>query len=218
MSAFDSSQLREVFALLEWATPYLDHPDWHVYPRRRTLKTHASDSAYDRYCSVTLQGDSCIQEWAELSQKPAPGTTAVTKSISLFKYGIGLAGYPTMCHGGAIMSMIDEAFGNMMIASQREAAGLDPQAWTELTDNTWDAEEIKDEKTLREVIKGAFVTAQLSFEFLKPVRSPGVVGVECTMVEKMQNKMRIEAVMKDGKGTPLVKAESLWVRLGKEKL
>lgn len=115
------------------------------------------------------------------------------------------------------MSMIDEALGNMMIAAQREAAGLNPDAWVALTDNTWDTP-IEDHASLRSRMKSAFVTAQLSFSFLKPVLSPGIVGVDVQLVEHKGNKMRINAVMKDGKGTALVKAESLWIRLGKEKL
>lgn len=212
-----SDEFRAAFAPIEWAAPFLDHPDWLVYARRRTLKPRAPDTAYDNYCAVTLQSEDCIQQWAELSQKPSPGSRSVIRTVTLFKYGIGLTGYQTICHGGAVMSMIDEALGNMMIAAQREAAGLNPDAWVALTDNTWDTP-IEDHASLRSRMKSAFVTAQLSFSFLKPVLSPGIVGVDVQLVEHKGNKMRINAVMKDGKGTALVKAESLWIRLGKEKL
>ncbi|KAJ4297764.1 hypothetical protein N0V90_005659 [Kalmusia sp. IMI 367209] len=211
MSAYP--EYHEAFAPLTWATPFLDHPDWRVYPRRRSLKTRAPDESYDRYCSVTLRSDDGIQQWAELQQKPAPGSIVVPKTISLFKYGPAFTGYQTICHGGAVMSMMDEAFGNMMIAAQREAAGLDEKAWAELTDNTWDRP-LGEGQTLKNAMKGAYVTAQINFSFLKPVLSPGVVGVECTMIEHKGHKMRLAAVMKDGQGTPLVKAESLWIQLG----
>jgi acyl-coenzyme A thioesterase PaaI-like protein len=212
-----SGEFREAFRPVQWAASFLDDPDWRVYPHRRTLRPRAADTAYDRFAAVTLQRDDCIQQWAELSQNPAPGSNVVTRTISLFKYGTGLTGYQTICHGGAVMSMMDEGLGNMMLATQREAAGLDQDAYVKLADDTW-GDLTKDAESLRSAMKGTFVTAQVSFSFLKPVPSPGVVGVDCTLVEHRGNKMRINAVMKDRHGTPLVRAESLWIRLGRGKL
>lgn len=206
-------EFREAFAPVAWAAPYLDHPDWLVYPRRRSLNTPPPDRPFDRYCTNTLRANDGIEQWAELCQKPTPGSNVVQRTISLFKFGPGLTGYQTICHGGAVMSMVDEALGHMMIATQREAAGMDAESWTKLTDNSWD-KPLGDGETLRTAMKGAFVTAQLNFSFVKTVLSPGVVGVECTLIEHKGHKMKISAVMKDGEGTPLVKAESLWIQLG----
>jgi acyl-coenzyme A thioesterase PaaI-like protein len=192
-----SDEFREAFRPVQWATPFLDDPTWRVYPHRRSLRPRAADTAYDSFAAVTLTRDDCIQQWVELSQKPAPGSNVVHRAISLFKYGTGLTGYQTICHGGAVMSMMDEGLGNMMLATQREAAGLDPDAYVKLADDTW-GDPTKDAESLWSAMKRTFVTAQVSFNFLKPVPSPGVVGVDCTLVEHKGNKM--------------------WIRIGREKL
>ncbi|OAG05126.1 uncharacterized protein CC84DRAFT_1093505 [Paraphaeosphaeria sporulosa] len=212
-----SDEFREAFRSVQWATPFLDDPNWHVYPHRRPLQPGATDVAHNNFGSMALRRDDCIQHWLELSQKPAPGSHAVTRSISLFKYGKGLTGYQTICHGGAVMSMMDESLINIVFATQAKAAGLSPHAWVQQADETWGTP-MKDGETLLSRMKGAFVVTRLNFNFMKPVPSPGVVGVECTLVEHTGNKMSITGVMKDDHGTPLVKVDSLWTRLGREKL
>jgi acyl-coenzyme A thioesterase PaaI-like protein len=216
MDIYDTSKFREVFAPLEWAAPYLDHPDWDFFPRRRTFLARPPDASYDGYCVEALPGETRIQAWAELCPKIASttGAPAIDRTMSLYKFGAGLSGYINICHGGAIMSMMDEALGAMMLAKMREAEGIDQVTFIERWDMMWGVEPGK----MISGMKDFFVTAKLELKFLAPVMCPGVVGVECTLVEKTKNKMRINAVMKDGKGRPLVAAESLWVRTERGKL
>jgi acyl-coenzyme A thioesterase PaaI-like protein len=146
-------------------------------------------------------------------QKPSPGSKLVTRSVSLCKFGTGLMGFNTICHGGAVMTMMDDALGFAMIANEAEAAGVDTDEWHTLDDGRVQAM-LDAGKPLEEALRGFLVTAHLDVKFLKPVFCPGTVGIEVTLVEHKGHKMRFSAVMKDGNGTPLVKTEGLWVRLG----
>lgn len=219
MGSHDTSKFREAFAPLTWAVPYFDRPDWDLLPRRRTLVANTSGAVSDNYGAETLSGESRIHAWAELYPKIAlTHTPVVDRTISLFKFGPGLSGFPNICHGGAIMTMIDEALGAMMLAKMREVEGTDQATFIERWDSMLGSEGGIEAGKLSMYMKDFFVTAKLDLKFLAPVLCPGVVGVECKLVEKTKDRMKIDAVMKDGKGRPLVRAESLWVQMGKAKL
>ncbi|KAF2446910.1 hypothetical protein P171DRAFT_510939 [Karstenula rhodostoma CBS 690.94] len=77
---------------------------------------------------------------------------------------------------------------------------------TQLADETW-SKSMEHGESLRSAMKGVFVPpTQVNFNILKPVPGVGAVGVHCTLVERKDNTMGINAVMKDGQGTPLVQA------------
>ena len=128
------------------------------------------------------------------------------QTISLFKFGTGLNGFPGICHGGAVMALMDEALAFAMVANELERTGrfVDPVF----------IEKLKQGRPLSEVLHGCMVTTKLDLQFLKPVLCPGIVGVDVEVTEMKGHKMRMVGVMKDGEGVPLVKAEGLWVRIG----
>lgn len=106
--------------------------------------------------------------------------------------------------------MLDEALAFAMIANEAEAAGKSTGDWAglggiEMTGNG---------TASLDSLKGYLVTAHLDVKFMKPVFCPGIVGIEVTMLQNKGHKMNIRGVMKDVKGTPLVQADGLWVRLG----
>jgi len=200
----------DTFAPVIWATPFLKSPDWCVRPRTRVAPS-AADQTPDRFNRDTISSYDGMQQWLELYQKPAPGSKLITRSISLCKYGPGLMGFPTVCHGGAVLTMMDEALAFAMVANDMEAAGKNTTDWA-ATAQTMKA--ILDAGNPLEVaLKDYMVTAHLDTKFLKPVRCPGVVGVEVTLVENKGHKMRFKGVMKDGEGTPLVIAEGLFIKV-----
>lgn len=69
-----------------------------------------------------------------------------------------------------------------------------------------------------EALAGWFMTASMDVRFLKPAICPGVVGIETEQVEYNGRKIKLRATMKDGKGTALITATAVFVRLGNTKL
>ncbi|ORX93285.1 HotDog domain-containing protein, partial [Clohesyomyces aquaticus] len=199
-------ELLEAFAPLKWAIPLLKSPDWKW--RHRSRNTQPGDKA-DTFCRDTMHSFDGAHEWLEVHKKPASGTSKVKKALLLCRYGIGLAGFPGICHGGAVMTFMDEALGAAMVATETERlggqwAGLDP-GYKGLVDEG---------RPIEEVLKGYMVTAKLDVKFLRPVLCPGVIGVEVDVLEDDGRKMRFKAVMKNGDGLPLVHADGLYVRIG----
>jgi acyl-coenzyme A thioesterase PaaI-like protein len=191
------------FASIKWAVPLLESPDWRVNPRTRGVPS-------DRFIRDTIHGHDGMQQWLELYHKPAAGGAPVTKSVSLCKFGDGFMGYPTICHGGAVLTMMDEALGFAMIVNETRAMGLEPTQWAEGETVT---HVLEAGRPLEEALRGFMVTASLETKFLRPVKCPGAVGIEVTLVENRVNKMRLKGIMKDGEGTPLVVTEGLFVKI-----
>jgi acyl-coenzyme A thioesterase PaaI-like protein len=200
----------EAFASLKWATPHLTSPAWDI--RERDRGNFSIKDGTDRYCRLALQCEQGISHWLELTQLPPPGSKVISKTVTLVKYGESLNGFPGILHGGAIMSLMDEALGFAMVASERSiygGFGTRPQDWKKM---------LAEGKPWAEVLKGNMVTAKMEVKFLKAVLCPGVVGIEVDILECKGHMMKVRGVMKDGEGVELVRADGLWVRIGGPRL
>ena len=151
-----------------------------------------------------------IQQWVELYEQPAPGKK-VTRSLSLCKFGPGLSGFPGIAHGGALLTILDEALAYIMIANAIVEIG--PVGMTEEEEATWKKLHAEG-KPIQETLKGRFVTAKLDTKFLKPVLCPGVVGVTVEMLESKEYKLKMRGIMRDESGAPLLQVDGLWVKIG----
>ena len=114
-----TSEHLEAFAPLGWATPYLTSPDWVIRERDR-----GDEPIADKFNRETMRANDGVQHWLELHPARKPGES-VTKTISLVKYGIGLSGFPGACHGGALLTLMDEALAYVMVANETGATRSD---------------------------------------------------------------------------------------------
>jgi acyl-coenzyme A thioesterase PaaI-like protein len=198
-----AEQHLENFASIKWAAAFLESPDWSVNTRIRGVPS-------DRFIRDTIHGHDGMQQWLELYHKPTVDTTPITKSVSLCKFGSGFMGYPTICHGGAVLTMMDEALGFAMVVNETRAMGLEATQWAEGETIT---QMLEAGRPIEEALRGFMVTASLETKFLRPVKCPGAVGIEVTLVENTANKMRLKGIMKDGEGSPLVVTHGLFVKV-----
>lgn len=195
----------ETFAPLTWATPFLTSPNWKVLEFSRG--TEAISAVFTR---VSMYANDGVQCWLETYQKPPNPDAPVTRTMSLVKFGPGLIGFPGICHGGAVATIMDEALAFFLIANQLDKSEVDT---TDASQGRWKELHAQDQP-LSEVLKGWFVTAKLDLKFLQPVLCPGLVGIETELVEEKGRGRKIRAVMRDAKGTPLMQADGLWVKVG----
>lgn len=202
-----TSEQLDAFAPLQWAVPHLTSPNWDIRTRVRT-----NDPSSDLFCRTAMRAHDGVSHWLELHPKPAPGEPVKT-TLSLVKFGHGLGGYAGICHGGAILTLMDEALALPYVAQAGQVFGAN---MAEQHKATWDS--LRQGKPLAEVLKGMYVTAKLDIKFLSPVLAPGIVGIETEVLDMSSSKMKVRAVMKDAKGTPLVQAEGVWVKIRGAKL
>ncbi|KAI4632075.1 uncharacterized protein J4E87_001546 [Alternaria ethzedia] len=200
-----TSEHLEAFAPLTWATPYLTSPSWIACDRQRGTEP-GEDT--DRFCRDTMRANNGVRNWLELYEKPAPGAK-VTKSISLIKYGTGLNGFPGICHGGALLTLMDEAMLHILVANTVLEYGL---GFMKVGEDYWRLQ-LHDGKSAQEVLKGRLATATMDVKLLAPVLCPGVVGIETIVLGDTGNKMRMKATMRDRQGKPLLTVEGLWIKI-----
>ncbi|RAR08355.1 thioesterase superfamily protein [Stemphylium lycopersici] len=196
----------QAFESMIWATLYLTSPEWIACDRDRG--TEAGEDT-DRFCRETTRANSGVRYWVELYEKPAPGAR-VTKFVSLIKFGTGLNGFPGICHGGALLTLMDEAMLHILVANTVLENGL---SFMKVDEDYWRLQ-LHDGKSAQEVLKGRLATPSMNIKLLAPVQCPGIVGIETEVLENKGIKMKMRATMRDRQGKPLIQAEGLWVKIG----
>jgi hypothetical protein len=93
----------EVFAPIKWATPFLTSPEWDV-----RVRTRGDAPLLDTFCRETIRQENGVQHWLEMHPRAAPGD-GIKRGISLVQYGSGISGFVSTAHGGALLTMMDEA-------------------------------------------------------------------------------------------------------------
>jgi acyl-coenzyme A thioesterase PaaI-like protein len=196
----------DAFAPVTWAKSYLTSPTWVACARDRGTEP-GEDT--DRFCRDTMRANNGVIQWLELYERPALGQK-VTKSISFVKFGTGLNGFPGIVHGGALLTLLDEAMLSILSTNTVLETGL---GFMKVGEEYW-RQQLLEGKSPQETLKGRLATARMDVKLLAPVLCPGVVGIETEVVEDKGHKMRMRATMKDKEGKPLLQADGLWVRIG----
>ncbi|KAF2829965.1 hypothetical protein CC86DRAFT_379456 [Ophiobolus disseminans] len=76
--------------------------------------------------TISIAKPSCKRRGTARARTPPQAHTRRDhqKTIPLVKYGIGLSGFPGACHGGALLTLIDEALAYVMVADKPGATRL----------------------------------------------------------------------------------------------
>jgi len=115
---------------------------------------------------------------------------------ALFHLEGGLNGYPNICHGGIIATLLDEALGL--------AYGIFAQREHEIA-------EARGEKLSR----APSMTAELVTTYVRPLRTPQTVRIVIKGLRREGRKTFMEADVLDGEGVLLAKGTGLFVQLKK---
>ncbi|KAI9781795.1 MAG: hypothetical protein M1816_002185 [Peltula sp. TS41687] len=173
------------FQSIPWCAELLASPDLAIPP---SLSRQPKASTEDALFASTLKSDATIRAYLAFHKRPVAARAArVDELHTLLSLGDGVNGYPHVCHGGIISTIMDEVMGSLLVANVRvgnHEIGADP------------------------------VTASMKVTYLKPVATPQTVVVTARLSEiRGRRKYVVEASLKDGQGTVLAKAESVWIGL-----
>ncbi|KAK0755046.1 HotDog domain-containing protein [Schizothecium vesticola] len=184
------------FLSLPWCRHLLTaSPTLTIHPCiTRTPKPHHEEALM----ATTLNSPRTISAFVLFYEPPPPTTTGtpgmLTSLSALLTLGPLLNGWRGLCHGGAIMTVLDEVLGQ--IPALNRASGALPDRTT--------------------------LTAYLNTRFEAPVRTDEDVGgktvvVRARLTRREGRKMWIEGAMEEEGGRVLARAEALFVQI-KEKL
>ncbi|TVY84826.1 Verlamelin biosynthesis protein B [Lachnellula suecica] len=169
------------FQSIPWCSPLLKDPAFVVTP---TFSRQPKVSTEDSLIAETFQTSKTIPFCLSLYRAPASGTTWISEVVTLMSLGTGLNGGPALLHGGVIATLMDDVIGTLLTVN-------------------------KDANAMP--ISSTTVTASLNVSYLRSVPTPGTVLVVARCREVNGRKYQMEAEVRDGKGTVLAKADSLWI-------
>ncbi|MCJ1398429.1 hypothetical protein MMC11_001627 [Xylographa trunciseda] len=98
--------------------------------------------------------------------------------------GYRLNGYPHLCHGGIVATIMDEVMSTLLSVNKSRSG-----------------------------IYGGPVTASLNVSFLQPVWTPQVVLVTAKLGAIRGRKVDVESSVRDSNGNDLAKGEALFIRM-----
>lgn len=186
MAAMNSSD-QEYFHSIPWCAKLLDNRDLVI---TATPSRQYKESTEDAMFAETLKTDDTIKACLSFYKQPPFEARHVDEVNMLLSLGYRVNGYPHLCHGGVVATIVDEVMGNLLTVNKNMTNAA---------------------------IRGANVTAYLNITYLKPVATPQVVLLTAKFREIKARKYYIDASVKDGGGAFLAKAEALWIRVDRSK-
>ncbi|KAK3953749.1 HotDog domain-containing protein [Pseudoneurospora amorphoporcata] len=173
------------FRSIPWVAKHLSQP--HVIinqsDTRRPKPGHG-----DTLISQTLNSQDAISAYITIVQQPVE-QGLITEILSFLTLGPQLNGWPGVCHGGIVMTILDEVQGQLFAQNKRQ-------------------------KKMKDI---PLMTAYLNTTFSKPVRTPCTIMVRARMTKVEGRKHWTEAAVlledEQGKEVELARCDSLFVML-----
>ncbi|KAF2461828.1 HotDog domain-containing protein [Lineolata rhizophorae] len=192
----------EYFRAIPWCAAVLSSPS--TYPEPFPSREYKPATTEDALFGTTLRTSKTIAALLGIRQRRRPADTSdEAVLVALAALGSGLNGFPHMCHGGAVATLLDEVTGAVVGINQEQEKKRLKEGVVSAAERWWTA--------------GSFVTAYLNVKYKRPVRTPQVVLLEARLVDRGERKCKIETQVRDKDGTVLAESDGMFVRL-KEKL
>ncbi|KAI1193420.1 thioesterase superfamily protein [Nemania serpens] len=178
MDALDYSH----FAAIPWCAPHLQGDRIVTKtPQSRVLKPTGEDALFGH----TLNSESTIVRMLQVYQVPASATERVNEVKVFLTLGRGLNGYPDICHGGLVTTILDEVFGTLIPVNQDR----------------------------KRIPSGTHMTAYLNTTFIRPVPTPATILARAWFTKFEGRKVYTQGSIEDESGRVLARADALFIEL-----
>ncbi|KAL9122430.1 MAG: hypothetical protein Q9187_001011 [Circinaria calcarea] len=175
------------FQLIPWCQKLLDDRDLVIIA---TPSRQYKESTEDALFAETLNTQETIRACLSFYKQPPLGVSHVHEVCMLVSLGYRVNGYPHLCHGGIIATILDEVMGNLLTVNKNMEHAA---------------------------VRGTSVTAYLNVTYLKPVVTPLTILLTARFREITGRKYYVDASIEDGNKAVLAKAEALFIRVDKLK-
>lgn len=139
----------------------------------------------DALLSHTLNSPETIPAFITFYSPPEDPKAMVTELNAFISLGNLIDGWGGICHGGIVMTMLDEVMGQLPAVNKLRGVMADVE----------------------------LMTAYLNTTFLAPVRTPTTVMITSRLVKQEGRKFYMNAVIRNEKGDELAKGDALFVQL-----
>ena len=184
------------FEAIPWCSSLLSNPQYNV---TSTSSREPKSSTEDALFAETFNTPSTISACLSLYKTPTTSEERIAEVRTLLALDSGLNGYPNVCHGGVTATILDEVIGLLLLLNK-------------------DRDEAAAKATGKLAEFPAAVTAELTVRYLKPVMTPQVVCVVGRLVKVEGRKIWMRGSIEDHAGIELVRAECLYVQIGRHML
>ncbi|KAI1469881.1 HotDog domain-containing protein [Daldinia caldariorum] len=150
-------------------------------PECRLQKLNGEDSLY----SETLKSQTTIMAMLQVYEEPPSPTDRVNSGKAFLTLGPGLAGHAGVCHGGIVVTILDEVMGFLISLNQKR--GHTPEV--------------------------PYMTAYLNTKFFKPVPTCATILAQTKIIKLEGRKFLAEAWIEDSNGIVLARAEALFLAI-----
>ncbi|KAI8947781.1 thioesterase superfamily protein [Xylaria longipes] len=170
------------FAAIPWCARHLQGERIVAGPSpSRTLKSSGEDSLF----ADTLNSERGIVRMLRVYEEPLSPTERVDEVKAFLTLGSGLNGWPNVCHGGLVTTILDEVIG-MLVPINRERGQMPT---------------------------GTYMTAYLNTTFVKPVPTPATILTRTWFTKVEGRKYFTEGTIEDENGVILARADALYILL-----
>ncbi|KIW47969.1 uncharacterized protein PV06_00615 [Exophiala oligosperma] len=185
----DDNNLAEadLFRSIPWCQKILRDPDYELEPT--SSRIHKGSTREDALLAETLRTSDTIRGWTSLYRRPTKSRPLKDEVRTLLSLEPGLNGYPRVCHGGIVATILDEVLSILVAVCARS-----------------------------EGRHGDNVTAYLNVTYVKPVPTPSVVLVKGKVDRVERRKHFATGEVVNEQGVVLAKVDGLFVSIEREKL
>ncbi|KAI1420065.1 HotDog domain-containing protein [Xylaria sp. FL1777] len=170
------------FAAIPWCARHLQGDRMITEaPLSRTIKPDEEDTLF----AETLNSKRGIFRMLHVYKEPLSPTERVNEIKTLLTLGSGLNGYPGVCHGGVVVTVLDEVISHLVPLNQER----------------------------KTIPSGAHMTAYLNTRFVKPVSTPATILTRAWFTKVEGRKYFMQGTIEDENGIILAQADALFVQL-----
>jgi thioesterase superfamily protein 4 len=171
---------------IPWCAELIKDPSFEYSP---TYSRQPKDSGEDSFFAETLRTDRTIRRCLSVNSLPNPNLNPPIREVRTFlELGSGLNGYPNVCHGGFVATMLDEVMGVLLTVNQQ-----------------W----MKQHRGAGEYITQ--MTVSLNIKYRRPVKTPGIILAVAKVIKTEPRKWWIRATIEDSRRTELAIGEALFI-------
>lgn len=179
------------FQSIPWCRALLEEPNT---VRETASSRFLKPSGEDTLFATVLNTPDTIKAFLALYRLPPPsppGSPAarIDEACYLITLGRDVAGYPEVCHGGIVTTILDEIIGLLLPLNKGRNA----------------------------IPETAYMTGYLNTSFLKPVTIPGTYVCRATIDKVEGRKYYMTGTIEDSTGAVAARGDALYIAL-KEKL